>query len=498
MKAPSEIVEHNMDLSDIEKESIQLTIKLDKNGMPLIPQPSDFKDDPLNWPRWLKWTVLLQVSFMAFLGPFNAAVVNPSLVLLGEAFHKPVEIITYSTTTAIIVGGLSAFIWIPLTNVYGRRPITLLAEIFTILGHVGSARSTTFATLLGSRALNGIGFGGMMTVGTAFLNDMFFLHERGEKTGIYTIFVTNGAHMGVLAGGFLGQKFGWAWDFWMPAIVTAVSLLFAIFLLPETLFSHELRFLAKRQHGRTYLEMLFNFKGNLLPQRTLQFKDFLTSFYMLKYPSVTLCFWYYTWSWTFVNILPALSMAKIYSSHYGFESGAIGLCTGIPLIVGCVIGELCAGKLSDYIMYSKAKRNSGFRKPEHRLYLTAVAAAFMPAGMIMFGICIQRKAMYIIPLIGLCISVLGLQITSTCLYAYVSDCYRAQTPESAVLMNFGRGLSFVIGFFWLPAVNSIGYDWTWTTFGLIILLFWLPIFLLIKYGEVWRQRLGSPNFHHCI
>jgi hypothetical protein len=62
---------------------------------------------PQNWPRWLKWVVLLQVSFMAFLGPFNAAVPNPSFVLLGEAFHRPVEIITYSTTTAIISGGVA-------------------------------------------------------------------------------------------------------------------------------------------------------------------------------------------------------------------------------------------------------------------------------------------------------------------------------------------------------------------------------------------------------
>ena len=57
-----------------------------------------------------------------------------------------------------------------------------------------------------------------MSLGTPVLNDMFFLHERGEqlkelpspalnanqvpntgeKTGIYTIFVTNGAHIAVI------------------------------------------------------------------------------------------------------------------------------------------------------------------------------------------------------------------------------------------------------------------------------------------------------------
>lgn len=37
-----------------------------------------------------------------------------------------------------------------------------------------------------------------MSVGTACVSDMFFLHERGEKTGIYTIFVTNGAHIAAI------------------------------------------------------------------------------------------------------------------------------------------------------------------------------------------------------------------------------------------------------------------------------------------------------------
>lgn len=153
---------------------------------------------PQNWPQWLKWLVLIQVSLMAFLGPFNCAVANPSLVLLDKAFHEPVQKVTYSTTIAIVMGGVSGFIFTPLSNVYGRRPVTIVALLLAVLGNIGSARSHTYGQRIGTRALNGFGFGGMMAVGTTCLNDMFFLHERGEKTGVYTVFVTNGAHIAVL------------------------------------------------------------------------------------------------------------------------------------------------------------------------------------------------------------------------------------------------------------------------------------------------------------
>lgn len=60
---------------------------LDSNGYPLRPQPSSNPQgmnndlrrenlsltqlDPLSWSKWFKLAVLLQVSFLAFLGPFS-------------------------------------------------------------------------------------------------------------------------------------------------------------------------------------------------------------------------------------------------------------------------------------------------------------------------------------------------------------------------------------------------------------------------------------------
>lgn len=70
--------------------------------------------------------------------------------------------------------------------------------LISILGSVGSAESSHFHALVGTRALCGFGFGGFMSVGTSVANDMFFLHERGEKTGVYSVFVTNGAHVAAL------------------------------------------------------------------------------------------------------------------------------------------------------------------------------------------------------------------------------------------------------------------------------------------------------------
>jgi MFS family permease len=208
----------------------------------------------------------------------------------------------------------------------------------------------------------------------------------------------------LLGGGFLAQNVSWQWDFWLPAIITSFSLLLAIFCFPETLFSRDPVHLAERKWERSYWDLLFSLRGNMSSDRGIHVGDFFHNFRMLRYPSVIIPVWWYTWCWTFVNILPALTMSQLYTTIYHFNTGAIGLCLGIPLLIGTLLGEITGGKLSDYMMSQFAKHNNGVRKPEQRLYITTIAAIMMPAGIIMFGVCVQEQLYYIIPLIGLSIS----------------------------------------------------------------------------------------------
>jgi hypothetical protein len=146
--------------------------------------------------------------------------------------------------------------------------------------------------------------------------------------------------------------------------------------------------------------MLWDIKGNMIPGRRLHATAFLESFRMLKYPSIIFPFWYYTWSWTFINVLPAISLATIYTNFHKMGSGPIGASLGISLIIGTLFGEIFAGKASDYVMYRMAKRHNDVRKPEYRLYLCTSSAIFMPIGIIIFGACVGKTG-FVPPLVGL-------------------------------------------------------------------------------------------------
>ena len=54
-------------------------LKLDPKGLPLIPQPSDSPNDPLNWSRRRKYAIVLLSAITAFFGSFQLAVATELL-----------------------------------------------------------------------------------------------------------------------------------------------------------------------------------------------------------------------------------------------------------------------------------------------------------------------------------------------------------------------------------------------------------------------------------
>lgn len=65
--------------------------------------------------------------------------------------------------------------------------------------------------LIASRALAGIGGGGLTTVVAVLMSDIVPLRERGTWQGIINIIYGAGAGIGATGGGFLADTIGWRW-----------------------------------------------------------------------------------------------------------------------------------------------------------------------------------------------------------------------------------------------------------------------------------------------
>ncbi|KAF8519537.1 MFS general substrate transporter [Gautieria morchelliformis] len=478
--------------SDIKLDSL----KLDTNGLPLIPQPSDDPADPLNWPLKLKIFVLVQVSFLAALGTMNASVINPAYVPMAKYMGISTIVASYQTSVVIALNGFGPFIWNPLANVYGRRPIYLFTTLLGFAAALGSGFSRTFANLLIARVFTGL-FPAAFSLGAASVTDMFFVHQRGRAMGLFTVFLTTGSHVGPILGGIAGQFLGWQWCFFLGAIVDGVMLLIIFLCLPETLYIHDARS-SNQRHSRltlsTYVRALSVFRT--FSGRSLHLRQFfLPSLRMAKYPSVLLPAVYYALAYGFGTFLPAVTVSHVFSIHFGFSTLVIGLAYGGALTVGGLVGELGGGMVIDYITKRERQKHGGNDEPEVRLRAIWTGEILVPVGLLLYGFGLQYRVNYMLPIVAIGITMAGAQIIATVTYVYAIECYPQESGDTSQLINVIRQeLGFAFAFYAIRLGDRIGYQFTYLIFSIVgSVVVFVPIVWLMFHGKAIRERLGAPD-----
>ncbi len=120
-----------------------------------------------------------------------------------------------------------------LSDAYGRRPIILLALMGSAIDFIAAAATHSFYVLLVTRAIAGI-LGATLVVCNAYIIDVTPVEQRSVRFGMLKGVIAAGVTLGPVIGGVLGA-YSIRAPFWAAAIVTAVSGLYGLLVLPETL-----------------------------------------------------------------------------------------------------------------------------------------------------------------------------------------------------------------------------------------------------------------------
>jgi len=234
--------------------------------------------------------------------------------------------------------------------------------------------------------------------------------------------------------------------------------------------------------------------------KNLNWRDVIRPFQMAAYPSVLIPATFYAVQYAYGSIEFAVTAATTFSQLYHFNAGRIGLALGVSLLVGSSVGELASGPIMDAMMRRARKRAPGGKVvPEVRLHAIWTGAILMPAGLIIYGLCIHFRTAVAWACIGMAIASIGLQVIASVTYTYCSDCYKPQTSEISSLFNIGRQtFGFTLAFYSIPLANRVGYQWSFTIFALIGIAFFVPILWLMWYGRAVRERLGRPAFNQGL
>lgn len=316
---------------------------------------------------------------------------------------------------------------------------------------------------------------------------MFNPRQRARVVGKYILGILIGPVFGPVAGGFLTEKLGWRWCFWIMTIVGGTNSLVGILLLRETYAPQLLKLRARRlalelNHAtiaadhdpRSLKRRLWQAVKRPMKILFLQPIVFIMACYQaLLYGTMYLLF---------------TTFPDVWAEQYGFNTGEAGL-TYIGLGVGFIIAVTFGIPQIDKIYNKLADRNKGVGKPEFRMPLANLGAICIPVGLFWYGWAVERKDFWLVPIIGTTVFGFGMIVIFNSVQNYYIDAFTRYAASAVAGGAVFRAIVGAVFPLFAPYLyGALGYGWGTSVLAFVAVALMPMPFIIMTFGERIRSK----------
>ncbi len=171
-----------------------------------------------------------------FLAALDQTIVATSIRTIADDLQG-LELQAWATTAYLITATITTPLYGKLSDIYGRKPLFVIAITVFVVGSALCAFATSMYSLAGFRALQGVGAGGLFSLALAIVGDLVPPRERARYQGFFLAVFGTSSVLGPLVGGFFaGQDSvlgvtGWRWVFLVNVPIGIMALVIVWFTL---------------------------------------------------------------------------------------------------------------------------------------------------------------------------------------------------------------------------------------------------------------------------
>ncbi len=135
-----------------------------------------------------------------------------------------IDQLSWVVTAYMLAATVSMPLWGRISDLHGRKRLFQGAIVVFLVGSALSGMAQSLGELIGFRALQGLGAGGLMTLAMAIVADIIAPRERGRYQGYIQMVFVLASVAGPLLGGVFVDHLSWRWVFYVNIPIGVIAL----------------------------------------------------------------------------------------------------------------------------------------------------------------------------------------------------------------------------------------------------------------------------------
>ncbi|MER5914195.1 MDR family MFS transporter [Streptomyces sp. NPDC001982] len=155
------------------------------------------------------------------------------------------EHLSWVVTAYLLASTAATPLWGKLGDLYGRKKLFQTAIVIFLIGSALCGMAQNMPQLIGFRALQGLGGGGLIVLSMAIVGDVVPPRERGRYQGLFGAVFGTTSVLGPLLGGLFTEQLSWRWVFYinLPIGVVALAVIATALRIPRKSAHHVIDYL---------------------------------------------------------------------------------------------------------------------------------------------------------------------------------------------------------------------------------------------------------------
>ncbi|KAL7623206.1 hypothetical protein AAE478_006887 [Parahypoxylon ruwenzoriense] len=430
-------------------------------------------------PPHRKLVIVSLLSFCSFLAPISSTSVLAATPEIAAEYATTGSIVNLVNALYMLFMGISPMFWGPLSQVYGRRIVTVITAVGFLICSMGTALAPNLGAFFVFRLLTAFEGTSFILLGAAVIGDIYRPTERGTATGWFMSGTLVGPAFGPFVGGIIVTYTSWRVIFWLQTGLAGLAAVGSYLLLPETIYHKRIDDLVGYSgiaKGKVLL-------GMINPWRVMRLWEY-PNLLLTGIASASLV-------WNMYSLLTPIRyvLNPRYHLTTPMQGGLFYLAPGCGYLMGTFIG----GRYADFIVKKYIKKR-GVRIPEDRMYS---ALPFMgiviPGCVLIYGWCVEND----VGGIPLTVIVLFLQGVAQlfCFPSLNTYCLDVMPGRGAEVIAGNYAIRYLFACAGtavvLPAINGIGVGWFSTISALFVFAGTVCAFVSIRWGRGWRAKVDA-------